>query len=37
MSKNFVKIGFGIIVLNLAFWCGLIYFGLWCLRNFGVI
>jgi len=25
------------IVLNLAFWGGLIYFTLWCLQHFGII
>jgi len=26
-----------VLVLNLAFWGGLIYFTLWCLQHFGII
>lgn len=31
--------GFAILalLLNFAFWGGLIYFGFWCLQHFGVI
>ena len=37
-----VTTGFGLIAilgaaLNLAFWCGLIYFALWALRHFALI
>ena len=33
--------GIGVVIFfllaNLAFWGGLIYFGFWCARHFGVI
>lgn len=41
MDKWFMCAGIGMavlsIVLNLVFWGGLIYFGVWCLQYFGII
>lgn len=35
-AGSIVLIVFGMI-LNFAFWGGLIYFGFWCLRHFGIL
>lgn len=37
MFKSFGILAVVMVLLNFAFWGGLIYFVFWCLKHFGII